>query len=69
MLDTGAGASPEAWPVVPWDHDWRKVTARPFSSAERVLAYLTHLLQGGHAADLAAIDPQGSAATDYAFLD
>jgi hypothetical protein len=52
-----------------WDHDWRKVTARPFSSAERVLTCLTHLLQGGRPADLAAIDPQGPAATVYAFLD
>ena len=68
-LDTQAGGSPEAWPVVLWDHDWQKVTARPFSSAERMLACLTHLLQGGRVADLAAIDPQGSAASDYVFLD
>jgi hypothetical protein len=68
-LDTRAGGSPETWPVVLWDHDWEQVTARPFSSAERMLACITHLLQGGRAADLAAIDPQGSAATEYAFLD
>jgi hypothetical protein len=68
-LDTRAGDSPEAWPVVLWDHDWRQVTARPFSSAERMMACAIHLLRGGKIADLAAIDPQGSAATEYAFLD
>jgi hypothetical protein len=68
-LDTRAGDSPEAWPVVLWDHDWRQITARPFSSAERMLACVAHLVRGGHAADLATIDPQGSAATQYALLD
>jgi len=68
-LDTRVGGPPERWPVVLWDHDWRQVTVRPFSSTDRMLACVTHLLRGGRAADLAAIDPQGSAASFYAFLD
>jgi hypothetical protein len=68
-LDTRAGDSPQAWPVVLWDHDWQQITATPYSSAERMLACITHWLPGGKIAELAAIDPQGSAATWYAFLD
>jgi hypothetical protein len=68
-LDTRAGDSPEAWPVVLWDHDWRQITAKPFSSAERMLACVTHRLRGGRIADLAAIDPQGSAAATYDVFD
>jgi hypothetical protein len=34
-----------------------------------MVACVTHLLRGGRAADLAAIDPQGSAVTYYALLD
>jgi hypothetical protein len=67
-LDTRAGDSPETWPVVVWDHDWQRVTATPFSSTDRMLACVIHLLQGGKIADLAGIGPQGSA-TEYAFLD
>jgi hypothetical protein len=36
---------------------------------EWMLARVTHLLRGARVADLAAIDPQGSAFTQYAFLD
>jgi hypothetical protein len=68
-LDTRAGGSPEAWPVVFWDHSWRKVVGRPFSSTEQMLACTIHLVRGGRIADLATIDPQGSAATEYAFFD
>ena len=68
-LDTRVGGPPEAWPVMFWDHDWEQVTTRPFSSAERMLACTIHLLRGGKVAELAAIDPQGSAATEYAFFD
>jgi hypothetical protein len=68
-LDTRVGDSPGAWPVVLWDYSWRQVTTRPFSSAERMLACVTHRLRGGRVADMAAIDPQGSAATTYSIFD
>ena len=55
--------------MVLWDYDWQQVTATLYSSAERMLACITHLRRGGWIADLAVIDPQGSAATHYAFLD
>jgi hypothetical protein len=68
-LDTRVGDSPQAWPVVLWDHGWQKIIATPYGSAERMLACSTHCLRGGKIAELAAIDPQGSAASWYAFLD
>jgi hypothetical protein len=49
--------------VVLWDHGWEQVTATLYSSAERMLACVIHWLQEGRVAGLAAIDPQGSAAT------
>jgi hypothetical protein len=68
-LDSRAGGAPEGWPVVLWDHDWEQVTATLYSSAERMLACVIHWLQEGRVAGLAAIDPQGSAATYYDFYD
>ena len=62
--------SPEAWPVGFWHHGVQQITAPTLdSAAERMLACVTHLYRGGGIADLAAIDPQGSAATEYDFLD
>jgi hypothetical protein len=69
-LDARVGGSPEVWPVVRWDDSWRQVTTGPlFSSAERMLACLTDWWRGGRIADWSAIDPRGSAAHHYDFLD
>jgi hypothetical protein len=68
-LDTRVGGPPEAWPVVLWRHGWEDVTATLDSSAERMLACVTHRLRGGRIAELAAIDPQGSVASYYGYLD
>jgi hypothetical protein len=75
---TGGGVSPGGIPDgavlyfgVETLHLWQQgsATATPFSSAGRMLACVTHLLRGGRVVDLASIDPEGSAATHYAFFD